>query len=319
LLYEKFYLSPWPGVGAALFISLTVSLFTTVLSDRFFLRHIREMTEAMNELAHGNFDAQVRLGRGLRPPEIVDFCDSFNETAQELRSVKMLRSDFINNFSHEFKTPIVSLRGFAELLKDEELSAEEREEYLNIIITESTRLSTLATNVLNLSKIENQAILTDLVTFNLSEQIRHTVLMMEAAWTGKGLALDVNLDEVSFYGNEELLSHIWVNLLENAIKFSEPGGRLLIELIELREGVVFKIRDDGCGMDAETQAHIFDKFYQAEEAKAIGGNGLGMAIVKKVVSLSRGEIAIDSHPGRGTLVTVTLPKLAQSVNKSVAI
>jgi signal transduction histidine kinase len=319
VLDEEFYLSPLLGVGVALFVSFIISLFTTILSDRILLRPIREMTEAMNELANGNFDIHMRMGRGFRPRELVDFGESFNETAKELRSVKILRSDFINNFSHEFKTPVVSLRGFAELLKDEELSAEERQEYLDIIITESTRLSTLATNVLNLSKIENQAILTDLVIFNLSEQIRHAVLMMESKWSAKGLVPDVNLDEVSFYGNEELLSHIWVNLLDNAIKFSDQGGRLRLELIELSDGIEFRIRDYGCGMDPETQAHIFEKFYQAEAARDRGGNGLGMTIVKKVVTLSRGEIVVDSHPGQGTLITVSLPKLAQNVNKAVTI
>jgi signal transduction histidine kinase len=318
-LDEEFYLNPWLGVGATFLVSLIVSLVTSLLSDRIIMRPMRDMSNAMKELANGNFDAEVRLGRVLRPRELTEFCESFNETTKELRSVKMLRSDFINNFSHEFKTPIVSLRGFAELLKNEDLPAEQRREYLDIIITESTRLSTLATHVLNLSKIENQAILTDLVPYNLSEQIRHTVLMMESKWSAKNLVPEVNLDEVNFYGNEELLSHIWVNLLDNAIKFSEPGGRLKIDLIELHDGVDFRIRDYGQGMDAETQAHLFEKFYQSEEAKAVGGNGLGLTIVQKVVELSRGEIVVESQPGAGTLITVSLPKLPQKMKTPVTI
>jgi signal transduction histidine kinase len=319
LLNDEFYLKPWSGFLAAFILSFIISLVTTLLSDRILLRPMRDMTQAMHELANGNFDAQVRLGWGFRPRELTDYCNSFNETAKELRSVKMLRSDFINNFSHEFKTPIVSLRGFAELLKDEDLPAEKREEYLNIIITESNRLSTLATNVLNLSKIENQAIMTDLETYDLSEQIRHTVLMLETKWAEKSLALDINLDEVHFYGNEELLSHIWVNLIDNAIKFSDPHGRIEIDLFNQPDEVVFKIRDEGFGMDAETQAHIFDKFYQTPQAKAIGGAGLGLAIVQSAVALSKGEIEVESQLGQGTLFTITLPKLSQTWTGAVTL
>jgi signal transduction histidine kinase len=319
ILEEDFYKEPLIGALAAFFISFVVSLCTTILSDRTFLRSIREMTNAMRELADGNFDVHIRLRKGPNTKELNDFRESFNDTAKELKSVKMLRSDFINNFSHEFKTPIVSLRGFAELLKNEDLSPEQRDDYLDIIITESNRLSTLATDVLNLSKIENQTILTDLAMFNMSEQIRHTVLMLERKWSKKALNLDINLDEVNFYGNEELLSHIWVNLIDNAIKFSKEGGRLGLELIDLSDEVVFRISDEGMGMDAETQAHIFDKFYQAEDAKSIGGNGLGLAIAHKVVTLSKGEIVVESQPGLGTQITVTLPKLVQKRNVAVTL
>lgn len=312
-LNNDFYTHPYVGLIIIFCISFILSGFTILVGGKVLLKPIREMIIAMQELSHGNFDIQVNLSWGLHLQELSNFCESFNETAKELRSIEMLRSDFVNNFSHEFKTPIVSLQGFAELLKHEDLPADKRNEYLDIIISESNRLSTLATNVLNLSKIESQAIVAGRSTFNLSEQIRNAILMMESKWLKKELDLQLDLleidsTEIYFYGNAELLNQVWVNVLDNAIKYSDQNGKLEIELLDFYDKVTFKLKDYGCGMDTNTQAHIFNKFYRANTSQAIEGNGLGLTIVQKIVDLHRGQISIESKPKQGTSVTVSLPK-----------
>lgn len=189
---------------------------------------------------------------------------SFNKMTQELAGIETLRRDFINNFSHEFKTPIVSIRGFAKLLKENNLSEEERQEYLDIIITESERLAVLSTNVLALSKYENLEIITDKAPFRLDEQIRKTIILMEPRWTSKEITVNVELNKIIYNGNEDLIQQVWLNLLDNAIKFSYKGGLINITLEAVNEGVRFAIQDDGPGMDDQTQVHIFNKFYQGD-------------------------------------------------------
>lgn len=287
-------------------MSLFIGLLTTTICSTILFKPIREILTAMKDLSNGNFNIRIKQSKFYRPRELREFSNEFNNMAKELGSIEMLRSDFINDFSHEFKTPIVSLRGFAKLLKEGNVTDEEKEEYLDIIISESNRLSILATNVLNLSKIENQAIIKEKDTFDLSEQIRRVILMMESKWAQKEINLDINLEEINYYGNKELLSQVWVNLLDNAIKFSPKGGDLEINLKDYNDHVEFKLQDYGCGMDAETQAHIFDKFYQGDTSRTTEGNGLGMALVKKIISLHQGNITIKSEPGHGTLVMITL-------------
>ncbi|MNP18817.1 Alkaline phosphatase synthesis sensor protein PhoR [compost metagenome] len=275
---------------------------------------MREMVAAMKELAGGNFNVRINYKGLFRPWELYDFSMSFNTAAQELSSIEMLRRDFVNNFSHEFKTPIVSLGGFARLLKEGNLSKEETEEYLGIIVSESDRLAALATNVLNLSKIENQTIVTEKEPFNVSEQIRRSVLMMESKWSNKELDLELELEEMLLYGNAELLSQVWVNVLDNAVKFSPKGAKLTIQLLDFFDSVIFKVQDHGPGMDEKTQKSIFDKFYQGDASRATEGNGLGLTIVKKIVSLHQGHIEVESSIGKGTTVTIVLPK-QKSVEK----
>nr|WP_245645000.1 HAMP domain-containing sensor histidine kinase [Peribacillus loiseleuriae] len=183
---------------------------------------------------------------------------------QELSSIETLRSDFVNNFSHEFKTPIVSIRGFAKLLKDNNLSEEDRRDFLDIIITESERLATLSTNVLTLAKYENLGIIADKAPFRLDEQIRRTIVLMEPKWSAKDITVNLELDKVIYKGNEDLTQHIWLNLFDNAIKFSYQGGLINITLVKVDDEIRFVIQDDGSGMDDHSKVHIFDKFYQVD-------------------------------------------------------
>ena len=219
----------------------------------------------------------------------------------------MFRSDFINSFSHEFKTPIVSIRGFARQLQRDDITDEERREYATIIADESTRLANLATNILLLSKLENQQIVTEKTAFRLDEQLRSCILLLEKQWEQKHLELVIDLEEVTCYGNAEMLSQAWVNLINNAIKFTPEGGTIGISLVAVDDTATVQVSDTGIGMDRETQQHIFEKFYQGDKSHHGEGNGLGLAMVKRIIALSRGKSTVDSVKGKGTTFTVQLP------------
>ncbi|MFP3919946.1 HAMP domain-containing sensor histidine kinase [Lysinibacillus telephonicus] len=268
------------------------------------LNPISTLINATHKVADGDFNVQVNI-KGIG--ELEELSHSFNKMTQELAGIETLRRDFINNFSHEFKTPIVSIRGFAKLLKENNLSEEERQEYLDIIITESERLAVLSTNVLALSKYENLEIITDKAPFRLDEQIRKTIILMEPRWTSKEITVNVELNKIIYNGNEDLIQQVWLNLLDNAIKFSYKGGLINITLEAVNEGVRFAIQDDGPGMDDQTQVHIFNKFYQGDISHSKKGNGLGLALVKRIVELCGGEIQVQSAKDKGSIFTVTLP------------
>lgn len=299
-------------VGIAI-LSIIIATVLTLILGHIPLRPIRELINATTELSKGNFDVRIDMNT---PDELRELSDSFNKMAEELGSIEMLRTDFINNFSHEFKTPIVSLRGFAKLLKDDNLSVEERNEYLDIIIRESTRLSTLATNVLNLSKIENQKIVTEMKTFDLTESIRRSILLLETSWTQKDIQLDIDLEEITYYANEELLNQVWLNLIDNAIKFTPEKGKIEISLVAFEDFIIIKIKDSGCGIAPEMQKHIFDKFYQGDISHATQGNGIGLTIVDKIVKLHNGTVEVKSKINQGSIFKVTLPISIKNIVKA---
>ena len=275
------------------------------------LRSMNKMTEGLHRLASGDYKAHIEpKGFLCMIAPVRDMVDSFNATAAELEGTEMLRSDFINNFSHEFKTPIVSIAGFAGLLKQGNLSREEQLEYLDIIESESRRLAQMATNVLDMTKVENQAILTDVTTFNLSEQLRTCVLLLERKWETKNLEMNLELEEHMISGNQELLKHVWVNLLDNAIKFSPEGQTVEISAAEEEGRIAVSICNTGSFIPKGQQEAIFRKFYQADRSHNTEGNGIGLAVVKRVVELHGGTVAVESNPAF-TKFTVTLPKKQQ--------
>ena len=292
----------------ALFILIAFCLLLGTTLTVFFsnkaLKPIRRVIDATRRVAAGDFSVRVDI-KGIY--ELEELSSSFNKMAQELSSIETLRSGFVNDFSHEFRTPIVSLRGFAKLLKDDNLTKAEREEYLNVIISEAERLAALSTNVLNLSKYENIEIIPNKFPYRLDEQIRRAVVMMEPKWSAKDIEMDVEMDEIIFEGNEDLTQQIWLNLLDNAVKFSNQGGTIRVTLVKVPQGVQFVIADGGLGMDQATVARIFDKFYQRDPSRAQAGNGLGLAIMKRIVDLCHGWIDVRSEPGRGSEFTVFLP------------
>lgn len=275
----------------------------TALFIRILLKPIFRVVEGMAQLASGNYKERVELGKSELSRTVAD---SFNTLASELENTKILRSDFVNNFSHEFKTPIVSIAGFAKLLKRGKLTEEEKTEYLDIIEEESLRLSSMATQVLDLSRVENQAALTDVTEYNLSEQLRTCALLLENQWTGKNIDLRVDLEEHQIYANEEQLRQVWINLLDNAIKYSPEGGIVEITVEDAPGRVRVSVCNTGTEIPPEYREKIFHKFYQVDESHSGKGNGIGLAIVKRVVELHRGNVEVDCADGRTTF-TVELP------------
>lgn len=291
--------------------SLLIGALLTLTVGRATLVPIRKAVKAMRQLAEGDFSVRLKLSRRQEQiPALHDLTESFNKMAEELQNTELLRSDFINNFSHEFKTPIVSIAGFAKLLKRGRLNEVQRAEYLDIIEEESLRLSYMATNVLNLTKIENQQILTDCTEYNLSEQLRASILLLERKWTKKNLTIAPEFSEYRITANEELLKQVWINLLDNAIKFSPAGGTVTVRISAQQENLTVTVGNTGSTIDSENLPKIFNKFYQADESHSSEGNGIGLAIVKRVTELHGGSVTAVSQSDR-TVFTVTLPKTQQ--------
>ncbi|MDD6883830.1 MAG: HAMP domain-containing sensor histidine kinase [Eubacteriales bacterium] len=295
------YTSPLLVVLVTVMISTTISSFASVRM----LRPIASLIKATKSVAEGDFS--VRVSANGANNEMGQLVHSFNNMVSELSGIEMFRKDFINNFSHEFKTPIVSIRGFARQLQRDDLSDAQRKEYADIIASESERLAHMASNVLLLTKLENQQIVTDKTEYRLDEQLRSAILLLEKQWTAKDIDLKLNLDEILFTGNEEMVQHVWINLIGNAIKFSNQGGQLVVQCREKDGTAVVEIADNGIGMDEQTRRQIFEKFYQGDTAHATEGNGLGLSLVKRIVDLCGGTISVESTLGQGTFFTVQLP------------
>ena len=291
-------------IGFSIFFGATFSLLLAQIP----LKPMNRFVNHMNALASGNFKARLKFGGALPNHKVIKEIEtSVNKLAEELEKIEMLRSDFINNFSHEFKTPIVSIAGLAKLLNSKDISEEDRHRYLCAIEDESRRLSDMATNILNLTKVESQSILTDVSRFNLSEQIRSSVLLLENKWEKKQLDLQIYFDEHVIYANEELLKEVWINLIDNAVKFSPKGGILAISISEDDECVTVKISNNAQEIPEGERESIFKKFYKIDKSHSSEGNGIGLAIVSKIVDLHSGNISVEYADGIATF-TVVLPK-----------
>lgn len=282
------------GTGAA-------AIFT-----KWILAPLNEMIEATERISKGDFKIHIQETFD----EKSDFGilqRSFNHMARELDGIEMFRKDFINNFSHEFKTPIVSIQGFAHQLQAGGLTPEEEREYIRIIAAESDRLAKMSTNILLLSKLENQAIVTEQTEFWLDEQLRTCLVLLEKQWGAKGIELNIDLEAVKYHSNEDMLSQLWLNLFSNAIKFTPEGGTVSCILKSSSDHITVQISDTGIGMTDETRAHIFDKFFQGDTSHAGVGNGIGLTIVSRILYLCKGSVDVTSEIGRGSTFTVTLP------------
>lgn len=289
-------------------ISVPIGVLIAFIASKVPMKPVSRLVEGMNRLADGHFDTRIQTGGIMwKYPAFSQVSESFNTLAEELESTEMLRSDFINNFSHEFKTPIVSIAGFAKLLKRGNLTPEQQQEYLSVIEEESMRLSYMATNVLNLTKVENQTILTDVTAYNLSEQIRSCVLLLENKWDQKKLDLQLEFDEYEINANEELMKQVWINLLDNAIKFAPVGHMVQVCIEDKDDCIMVDVTNTGSEIPKEEQKKIFGKFYQADASHATQGNGVGLAIVKRIVDLHGGYIEVTSK-NDVTTFTVLLPK-----------
>lgn len=289
---------------------LAVAIVTIALTSYFLGQRILapmvKLSSASKEVAKGNYNVTVEDSSRLE--EVQTTFRNFNAMVRQLDSVTTLSNDFVANVSHEFKTPLTAIEGYAMLLQDQTLPEREREEYVEKILLNTHRLTTLVGNVLTLSKIESSQLAPQYTDFRMDEQIRQAVVLLEPEWSRRELVIDAELAEITINSCESLLLHVWSNLLSNAVKFSPIGGTIRLHLQEQKECVVFTVCDEGCGISKEAQAHIFDKFYQADASHKAEGNGLGLAMVKRIVDLLDGVIEVESEEGKGALFRVILPK-----------
>jgi signal transduction histidine kinase len=290
------------------FVTATFSMFLiATVRHVSWNRPMRRLSEAAKKIAQGDFSIRIAPRRKDGKKDFVEVMfDDFNTMAGELESIEMLKNDFIANVSHEIKTPLALIQNYAAALQNDTLEPEERREYIRTIITSSQKLSTLVSNILKLNKLEHQEISPAAVTFDASEQIRRCALAFEDTWERKNITFEADLDEITVCYDETMLEILWNNLISNAVKFTAPGGSISLSLKKLADFAVIRISDSGCGMDEETQKHIFDKFYQGDSSHSQEGNGLGLALVKKVIDITGAKITVMSKAGEGTTFTVRL-------------
>ena len=283
---------------------LLVGILVTSQLSKYFFNPIKKLRGAMDKVADGDFS--VRLEEKSTSREIMEIYAGFNLMAHELNSTEILQTDFVSNVSHEFKTPINAIEGYSTLLQGSETLDRSDREYVDKIMLNTQRLSALGGSILLLSKLENRQIPTNQVEYRLDEQIRQSVVALETAWVQKDIELDVELDRVSYLGNEPMMRHVWDNLISNAIKFSPRGGAVKLRLTKRLRKLVVTVEDQGPGLSEEAQKHIFDKFYQGDSSHKQEGNGLGLALVKRILSIEKGQITAENIPEGGCRFTVTL-------------
>lgn len=286
-------------------VSIIIGMLLSKFAGRRPIKTVVEISDISKEVAKGNFD--IELDENIRITELRTMAHNFNLMIKELANTEMLRKDFVENVSHEFKTPLSAIEGYAVLLQKKSLPEEKRVEYTERILLNTKRLSNLTGNILLLSRLENQGIEIKKESYSLDEQLRETILMFEAPWNQKNLDLDIDLDSADYYGNSELLAQVWQNLLSNAIKFVPNQGRIRILLRRKETALEVSIVDNGIGMSSEVLERIYEKFYQGDTSRASSGNGLGLTLAKRIVDLHGGKISVSSKEGKGTAFTVLLP------------
>lgn len=269
------------------------------------LNVIREIDDATKEVVKGNFT--VRLNEDIVAEELHSMAHNFNTMVRELSNTEILRKDFIENVSHEFQTPLSAIEGYAALLQNQSLTTQKRQEYAKRILVNARRLSDLSGNILLLSRLEHQELEIQKETYALDEQIREAILLFETKWTQKELCLEVDLSAIRYKGNKELLMQVWQNLIGNAVKFVAQKGEIRITLRIEKNDVIVTVADNGIGMSEAVQKRIYEKFYQADTSRTGIGNGLGLALAKRIVDLHNGTLTVASAEGKGTMFTVTLP------------
>ena len=291
-------------VIALVIISLLIGVFVTSLLSAQFFAPIRKLARAMEQVADGDFT--VRLEDQSSSKEIMEVYSGFNLMAHELSATEILQTDFVSNVSHEFKTPINAIEGYATLLEGcDDLTAEQRE-YVEKIAFNTSRLSSLVGSILLLSKLENRQIPTGQSRYRLDEQIRQSIVALEPAWAAKDIEFDVELERVEYTGSEAMMRHVWDNLISNAVKFNPHGGLVRIRREKKGRQIRFVIDDCGPGINEEARKRIFDKFYQADSSHKDEGNGLGLALVKRILIFEKGDITVENIPGGGCRFTVLL-------------
>lgn len=266
--------------------------------------------EAMNRIAKGDFSVQIEDNLEGDAGMINELAKSVNTMASELNQMEQMRQEFISNVSHEIQSPITSIRGFAQALQNNHMSVEDRNHYLSIIETESTRISRITENLLKLATLEAESVKFEPKSYCLDRQIRTLILASEPQWTGKNIDVGVSLDDVVITADEDLLSQVWINLISNSIKFTPQGGKITVDLHQQENNVAFKIADTGIGISDEDQQHVFERFFKADKSRTRAnnsGSGLGLSIVQKIIEMHHGKISVESKIGVGTTFIVNLP------------
>lgn len=287
------------------FITLLFVLIDAWRRRRTIDRPVRQITQALQKITAG--DLSVQLDCTTIQPNFAQIMTHINHMTRELSGVETLRSDFIANVSHEMKTPLAVMQNYATMLQAPDLPEEKRLEYAKAVSDGSRRLADLMTNILKLNRLENQQIYPQATVYDLGEQLCQCLLQYESVWEQNNIAIDTDLaDGITVQADEELLQHVWSNLFSNAFKFTAPGGTVSLRLTADTDWAVVSVTDTGCGMSPEVGAHIFEKFYQADTSRATAGNGLGLALVKRIIDITGGEISVSSSVGVGSTFTVRL-------------
>jgi len=297
----------WLGIPYMLRVLLITILSGAAIAvglSKIFVSPMMKLGDAMRKVAGGDFT--VRLDCTSKIRDVREVYGSFNTMVKELGNTETLQTDFVSNVSHEFKTPINAIEGYASLLQDSQLTDEQKNAYIDKIIFNTRRLSDLVGNILLLSKVNNQTISLKASTFRLDEQVRQSILALESKWEKKEIEFDIDLDEIEHTGYENLLSHVWLNLIDNAVKFSPQNGQIRIRLKQLAGSVTFSIWDNGLPIPEADIDRIFNKFYQGDNSHASEGNGLGLALVRKIVAAAHGTINVTSSEDAGTEFVVAL-------------
>lgn len=298
-------------------VAVALTLFTRRKIRAAYEEPMHKLAEATSRVANGDFSVYVPA---LHTQDKWDYLDvmimDFNKMVEELGSIETLKTDFVSNVSHEMKTPIAIVKNYAELLKSGHITEEQRKEYAENIEGAAMRLSNLISNILKLNKLENQRIIPEIEAYDVCRQLCDCILQFEEAWDEKEIELETEIDDAAMVeGDESLLELVWNNLLSNAMKFTEPGGTVSVKQTAEESFVKISVSDSGCGMDTDVMNHIFDKFYQGDASHSKEGNGLGLALVKRVLELMDGDIQVFSEPEKGSTFLVTLPAAGVSENE----
>lgn len=314
-----FYTIPRENFEKEIYAVLAVITFLAVVSGvlaaviafiykKFILKPIEKLSNAAKKVADGDFTIRLEPVRkdGKKDRFEVLFED-FNTMVSELESTEILKKDFVSNISHELKTPLSVIQNLSAMLKSDGLTDQERKEYANKIYEATKHLSSLVTNILQLSRLENQKVVVNKKNYNLSEQLCRCIINYEQVWESKNIEINTDFDQnLEIYSDESLLEIVWNNLLSNAVKFTPENGKINISIKKENSCAVVKVEDNGCGMSEHDLKHIFDKFYQADTSHATKGNGLGLALVKEIINLVKGTILVKSEIGKGSQFTISL-------------
>ncbi len=289
-------------------LSLIFTIFDTVRRKIAVERPVKHITEAAEKIIQGDFSVRVKPQSRFGADDTFNrVIDCFNKMAEELGGVETLRTDFIANVSHEMKTPLAVMQNYGTLLQSPELSDEKRIEYAKGVTDGSRRLADMMTNILKLNRLENQQIYPQATEFDLGEQLCECLLQYETVWEKAEIDIETDIAEnIKVKADAELLGHVWSNLFSNAFKFTPSGGTVSVTLTATEHHAIVRVKDTGCGMSPEVGAHIFEKFYQGDTSHSVQGNGLGLALVKRVVDIMQGEIGVESVVGKGTTFTVKI-------------